>query len=76
MTTVRHVECIADKLLMAFGDKNPITPCLNSFVATISDRVRMNRVGPGKRDQPCVPCESSGELGPVQIVLFFFVTQP
>jgi hypothetical protein len=30
---------------MAFGDKNPITPCLNSFVATISERPAMGSWG-------------------------------
>ena len=37
MTTVRHMECVSDKLLMMFGDKNPISPYLNSFVAKVSE---------------------------------------
>jgi hypothetical protein len=38
MTTVRHMECVLDKILMMFGDKNPIIPSLNSFITTISEK--------------------------------------
>ena len=37
MTTVRHMECVSDKLLMMFGTKNPITPYLQTFVRKISE---------------------------------------
>ena len=41
MTTIRHMECVCDKLIMMFGDKNPITPYLQSYVVKISEEAVM-----------------------------------